>query len=262
MKYIFRGIGYVIGVVLFALGLLNLSTVQAEEKVQAKEKRQTEIPKLSSTADLPRPFGYKSTWLAVRTEDTKAVFDAIGLTQGVISNWKSGIKFSYNRDFDKNVVPTFVTPPVNGWTLVLTGLGLGADGEAPKSELETLLKHLSKRFGESQYFGSYRVVDYVSWYRAKNGKIERGFSFADGTLFANIGQTTKAELDAGYFDMTDMTEQMLWDVFMKAEEESQTYYINEEDPMKIAETWSVNPLSIDKVQGLIAATGLAGLLIK
>ena len=256
MKHLFRGISYIVAVILFALGMLNMSAVQAEENGQTK------LLKLSSTPDLPQPFGYKSTWLAVRTEDTKAVFEALGLTQKATANWASGIRFSYDRDLVGNVGPVFVAPPVKGWTLVLTGLELAADGAKNKQELEILLRHLSKLFGECQYFGSYRVVDYVSWYRAINGEITRGFSMADGILFANEGQTTQVELNAGNFDMTGMTEEEIWNVLLKAEEESQTYFFREDDPMKVAEDWSLNPLSIDNVQGLSPATGLAGLLAR
>lgn len=256
MTYLFRGLGYCVAAILFSIGLLKPETLTADEAGKF------EMPQLSSIPDVPQPFGFKSTWLAVRTENTKAVFDAMGLSRETISNWDTGIKFSYNRDIPKTLIPVFVTPSVNGWVFVLTGLGIGSDSAENTAKLEALLSQLSQQFGEAQYFGSYRVVGYVAWYRAIDGEITRGFSFADGTLFANVGQTLQSEIDAGLFDMTEMNEEALWEAMLKAEEESQIYYFNEEQPMKIAERWSVNPLYLKDIDGLGSATGLAGVLEK
>lgn len=257
MKHILRNIGVKVGSILLALGIVMPTVSRAEEA------EQFDMLQLSSTPDLPQPFGYKSTWLAVRTENTRAVFDALKLSEEKAANWGTGVQFSYNRDFKENITPVFVAPPVDGWTLVLTGLGLTSDTEENTAYLERLLRELSHQFGECHYFGSYRVVGYVAWYKAINGMIIRGFSFADGSLFANSGAVTSAELDAGLFDITGMTEEALWEAVQSAEDEGKANFLfDEETPMKIATGWSVNPLSFGVSEASEPATGLAGFLVK
>jgi hypothetical protein len=257
MKNIFRSIGSKVGSVLSALGVMMPAVAQAENAGQF------DMSRLSSIPDFPQPFGYKSTWLAVRTENTKAVFDALGLTQEVTANWQAGVQFSYNYDFKENIVPVFVAPPVDGWTLVLTGLGLTSDTDENTADLERLLRQLSHRFGECQYFGSYRVVGYVAWYKAIDGMVTRGFSFADGSLFANSGPTSTAEFDAGLLDLTGMNEEALWQAIESVDDiDKANILFDEETPMKVAGGWSVNPLSLGVSQGAVTATGLAGFLIK
>ena len=230
---------------------------------QAEQAEQFDMSQLSSIPDFPHPFGYKSTWLAVRTENTKAVFDALELSEEETANWQTGVQFSYNRDFKENIVPVFVAPPVDGWTLVLTGLGLTSDTEENTAYLERLLAKLSHQFGECQYFGSYRVVGYVAWYKAIDGMVTRGFSFADGSLFANSGPMSPAEFDAGLFDLTGMTEEALWQAIDSVEDNDKANILfDEETPMKVARGWSVNPLSLGVSEGNETATGLAGFLIK
>ncbi len=46
--------------------------------------------------DRPAPFGYKMGWIAVRSIDTIAVVEALGLVGPVISNWDSGIGTVYD----------------------------------------------------------------------------------------------------------------------------------------------------------------------
>jgi hypothetical protein len=241
------------------VALLASSPVHAPPAAQAQGGAGMAMSDLSSSPDLPQAFGYKMTWLAVRSENTEAVFDALALTQKTVANWETGIQFSYGYQSGQSQTPVFVTPPVDGWTLVLTGLGLAADGDASIARLEGLLRQMSGSFGEVHYYGSYRVVGYVAWYKAESGEISRGFSFADGSLYANVGPTTTAETEAGYFDMTGMTEDALWETILSLPEEDNSFF-NEEDPMKIAGKWSVNPLLIAEIPDQNPSLGLAGYL--
>ena len=220
-------------------------------------------PSLSPEPDLPHPFGYKSAWFAVKSEDTSAIFEAFQLTERQVSNWQAGIGFSYDMDRQYKGVkkPVFVAPPVEGWTLVLAGLNIVADSPAGVENVRRILNVLSECFGEAHYYGSYRVVGYVAWFRSIGGEVTRGFSFADGTLFANDGQTTQAELDMGCFDMTGMDEEQLWEA-IEAEEEDDRFGFSEDDPMELAGVWSVNPLALGQINGANPGTGLAGLLSK
>jgi hypothetical protein len=46
-----------------------------------------------------------------------------------------------------------------------------------------------KRFDDVQFFGSYRVSDFVTWARALNGKSVRIFAYADSEVLANTSIT-------------------------------------------------------------------------
>jgi len=140
-----------------------------------------------STPDKPEPFGYKVSWLAVKARDPATVLDAI---EGAVpSNWESGFAAVYSRDYPSGTSDPwlFVTPPVRGWILAVskwfpypiaiedeTGIGM---------KFNLLLSRMTQRFDEVQFFGSYRVVDFVCWVRAINGRPMRVFSHADGQVW-------------------------------------------------------------------------------
>src|SRR5262249_43189589 len=157
------------------------------------------------------PFGYKVSWFAVRASDSAAVVDALEFGVATPANWRSGLSAAGRRD-DPSV---FVSPPVAGWVLVV-GFSLPypvaatqslpvADTQALREigrKLDVLLARLAKRFDEVQFFGSYRVVDFVAWARAQNGKPTRVFSFADGEVFANAGEQTSEEASLNFANLT------------------------------------------------------------
>ena len=203
-------------------------------------------------------FGYKSAWFAIPSKDTQLVFEAFGLTGQKTASWSDGIEFAYSDNADLKNSPTFVTPPVEGWSFVITGLRYSADTPDRILDLHERLKSLSKKFGEAHYYGSYRVVGYVSWYKAQTGQITRGFSFSDATLFENTGATTDAELEIGLFDMTGMDEDALWDNLSASEETGESVLFDESAPMLIAERWSVAQPTPGEMS--TNATGLIGTL--
>lgn len=243
MKWIFRKFGYLLGYLLFSVGL-----IKPEPSVAADPKPSVEVA-----------FGYKSTWFAVPSTDTQRVFEAFGLTDPNTANWSDGIAFAYSGNERPKNSAVFVTPPYAGWSFVITGFRYSADSPDNIVALHERLKALSDTFGEAQYFGSYRVVDYVAWYKAQNGQIIRGFSFADGTLYENTGPTTKAELAIGLFDMTGMDEGALWDFLLAAENSGQLIYFDESDPMRIAERWSVAQPTSTQMSNK-AGSGMTGTL--
>lgn len=212
--------------------------------------------------DAPRSFGYKTTWLAIKTEDTNAVFNALGLKDKAVANWETGRGFAYSRAFQPDVFPVFIMPPIQGWTLVNSNFAFASGSEAGTADLERELERLSLVFDECQYFGNYRVVGYVSWYRAVRGEVVRGFSFADGVMFANKGKTTPAELQAGLPDMTNMSVFEFMDAVFPEEEPYDTYKFDEDSPMRIAKFWSVDTRELDSFEGAEPTTGLVGLLRK
>jgi hypothetical protein len=54
-------------------------------------------------ADDPVPFGYKCSWLVIRSTDPQQVIDALGLVDTHPSGWHDGIEAAYSGN-------VFVTP--------------------------------------------------------------------------------------------------------------------------------------------------------
>ena len=61
-----------------------------------------------------------------------------------------------------------------------------------------------KRFDDVQFFGSYRVVGFVTWARALKGKPTRIFGFADEVM-ANFGDQTSEEAQLGFANLSGLS---------------------------------------------------------
>ena len=134
------------------------------------------------------------------------------------------------------------------------------------ARFDTLLARLTKRFSEVQYFGSYRVVDAVTWARARNGKPIRMFTYADGEVYANEGAQTPEEAELGFVDLTGLSLQAACDkLFQVAEEEHAKpsserrprAFLDESDVIDLARAWSVDPTDLsDQPAGVRLAARL------
>jgi hypothetical protein len=221
----------------------------------------------SAVPDLPFGFGYKTSWIAVRG-DTAQLAEALGLQNVVAANWDSGLFPARSSIGDLSARPVvFVTPQLSGWTMAVS-LSLPAldehatdeqlQGQAPLGERSgrfiAMMQSLAARFDDVQYFGSYRVVSYVAWCRARGGKIERAFGYADGQLFANFGGTTPEEAKLGFPDLSGLSLDETTDKLFESDDST-----NEELPAKLAGEWSINPLTLEEA-GYPLSVGVAGYL--
>ena len=94
--------------------------------------------------DAPHSFGRRMAWLAIRSRDTEAVAEALGLGDWVPCNWSSGIGTVYDNELGNDRI--FVAPPVNGWTFVI-GLALPYPmGRAFTDKCTPLLMQLGREF--------------------------------------------------------------------------------------------------------------------
>lgn len=145
--------------------------------------------------DRPLPFGDDMTWLALRTTDTEAVADMLGVAEATPANWNSGLGTVYDRQLGPSRV--FVTPPVDGWTFVV-GLALphpSAGGFADKCS--PLLLRLASRFAEVQLFSACPVVDLYAWVRLSGRDLVRAFATLDGEVVWSKGRRTREEQALG-----------------------------------------------------------------
>lgn len=224
--------------------------------VKAANLKQMVLPEglgFDPTPDLPEPFGYKVSWFAVSAADPTLVLDALGLGPGFPANWKTGIAAAYRgRTSADNTQWLFVSPPVKGWVFVV-GCGLPYpvfdathqhNGAGQKFEKAFTL--LTTHFSEVQFFGSYRVVDFVSWARAQKGRAARMFAYGDGEVFANVGDQTSEEASLGFPNLNglpprDATERLFSLEDALSGEADLRAFPSESDVLKLAALWSLAP---------------------
>jgi hypothetical protein len=166
------------------------------------------MPSFNRTPDDPQPFGFKINWLALRTPDPGAVVDALELREATPANWESGLAAVYDSKRDDAWV--FVSPPVGGWVLAVS-VSLPYPTEESHHDIgkkfDVLFSRLMKRFDDVQFYGSHRVVDFVAWARALNGKPVRMFAYAGGgdCVLANVGEQTPEEAKLRFADLTGLS---------------------------------------------------------
>lgn len=128
-------------------------------------------------------FGGPARWLAIRSSNTPLIQAALRLRQVQACTWAEGFALARERRL-------FVTPPVDGWTLVFGG----AVPEA-REDIDAcyrFLLALSHKLGQVQYFTIDRALNHHGWARAEGGKIVRAYVWAGETLW-NEGPETATE---------------------------------------------------------------------
>ena len=253
---------------------LAASTVTGDVAAASSE------PILIVTPDAPVNLGYKVSWLAIKSDHSRAVLHALGLQEPRPANWASGIEAAYSHGEPGSAESlVFVSPPIEGWVLAV-GSGLPVpDQRDPKtqgagevdSRFDVLFAALAKQFSEVQFFSSYRVVGLAAWARARAGRIERIFCFADGEVYANTGPQAAEEKTLRLLDLSGLSPLAARQaIFKNAEERNvqeerlvaggmdrqaaqrklltsqRTPIPDEDDPMRVAAAWSLNPSTLEE----------------
>jgi hypothetical protein len=190
--------------------------------------------------DHPAQFGQNMAWLAIRTRDTGAVLHAMGLTlEAEPANWSSGLGAVYDEALGQSLA--FVSPPVNGWTLVVS-----ASIPAPASrrfvdKSMPMLLGLSERFVEVQYFAGFPDIDFFAWARVIEGRLIRAFAINDEGTVWNKGRPTKEEKAMGLklFEVRGMRER-------RGDAGGEiVMYPTSEHLMGLAQKWSLDPTHLE-----------------
>lgn len=145
--------------------------------------------------DRPHAFGYEMSWIAVLTTDTEAVLDALELEDETASNWNNGIGTVYDHWLGPDRV--FVSPPVDGWTFIVSVALPHPVGPGYVDKCTPLLVRLARSFVDVQYFFSYPALDFFSWVRFREGRLVRAFASTDQGLVWSKGPPSRAEQALG-----------------------------------------------------------------
>jgi len=187
-------------------------------------------------------FQCPNRWVAIKSANLQAVQAALGLHNPTPCSWADGMA----RVGDQKL---FVSPPVNGWVLVV-----GPLLPEPSEDVDVcfrFLQRLSRELGEVQFFSVNRAVGHHAWARFERGRAVRGYAWAGETLW-NQGHKTWGERKLGL------------KCFEYFEGDSRPHFTqfepvrsNAEKVLSLASLWSVDPTSVDDSM-LTDAFGIAG----
>jgi hypothetical protein len=169
-------------------------------------------------------FGYKQAWLAIRTTDAAPVLAELGLRDLGEVSWRTGVDLAYLTPGRLAVTPPLPGAGGAGWTLV-AGTWLFTE--------PVDLALLSRTLGtEVQRFATHRVVEAHEWSRAVDGRVVRAFAHLGerGELTEWLGDPEPVEREIGLPPAVDD------DTFL---------LVGEDDVMRVAGAWSVDPTSLD-----------------
>ncbi len=212
----------------------------ASKRLHSRESRTTTTePPLfdqNPTAHGYDPFGYKTAWIAVKSGDPSSVMEFLNVTNSRAADWNSGIEESYDRS--SRLVA--ITPVMKGWVLVTGQVlmeWLGSDRRDDLHQAKGTLSSLSERFGEAQFFATFRVTETHLWACWRNGALQRSF-YCDGSRGESIESGDRTEFEALQFSGDDPA----WTI-----EDGLALGIDEESVMEVAGAWSVNPQEVDTI---------------
>jgi len=178
----------------------------------------------NQTPDKPESFGYKISWFAVKASDPAFVVEALELGEATPANWVSGLAATYGDDNSQGSDPwLFISPTIDGWIFAISSsLPYPTTVEVPHDigkKFDVLLSRLMKRFDDVQFFGSYRVADFVAWARAVQGEPTRSFAYADGQVLVNFGDQTPEEAKLAFADLGGLSPSAAEDEIFRIAEE-------------------------------------------
>lgn len=195
---------------------------------------------------LPEPFGWRMSWVAVKTKDTELLPKELELVNPRSCDWEEGLQKANDQGI-------FICPPVCGWTLIVGVTLPDASSEATLP----LIVWLSETHDSAQYFGNHRVVDYYAWAKAEHGRLVRAYAFIgdQGITPWDRGELTPEELELGLtFDdplaravNPDNPHETLQEMVQRLKENPRKFP-NENDVFALARKWSIDPTQIEEYE--------------
>lgn len=177
-------------------------------------------------------------WLAIRSSDPAAVLDVLPIDDLQRANWLTGY-------IAVNAFHTFVSPSINGWVLVVSNNLPGLEVEERSAGWKRLMERLAANFDDVQSFGTHRVVEYHAWARFLNGLEVRAYAYSGetGETLVDRGAPTDAEVELGHKFFDERSPEAESDEYREREDLT---YPDEEDVMRVAGKWSINPNRLEE----------------
>jgi len=219
-------------------------------------------------------FGRNSAWLAVRNVPGPRVASLLNVKGIHDADWQSGVDQAVyakpkepltRQSLSNNGFPypetdlAFISPEVNGWTLVasqqLAYLQSFAFPRIPPARYSDKVVDFVKQFSrdadaEVQYFLSFETPETHIWVLANRGQIVRAYGYSGERIevMFNVGQPTRAERDLKIVFPPNSEE-----LFSGGKFKAPT----SRDLLALAAQWSIDPSAIDskyaKMRGWIGA---------
>jgi hypothetical protein len=223
--------------IVVSIGILR-SVVRRELQRRAAKTSFQELSFSTSVFEAP------SRWLAVRSQNPRAIQEALGLQHARACSWSDAL----GTPFEPRL---FIAPPVRGWVLVM-----GCDLPDPADDVDECFKFLtalSHKLGEIQFFSRNRAVSHHGWARLSSGKVLRAYAWAGETLW-NQGNITDLERDLKLRCLAYLQSS---NVLGLAERE--ILALNTERVVRLAATWSIDPTAVGGAA--LESKGIAGDLL-
>lgn len=178
----------------------------------------------------PRSFGFKSAWLAARTDSVDDVMNAIQAQEAEPCSWEHGIDAVHAADPSSDDL-VFVTPSLDGWILAVSPAFFNEASDVDHQRLGRFVTDLSSTLGtEVQFFFTHRVVEGHGWAKADAGTLVRAFFYLGelGEVLVHDGVPTPGE--------EPLISQM----------EGAGREPDEGSVMEVARSWSIDPTEIEE----------------
>ena len=181
--------------------------------------------------DQPVDIGYTCSWFAVRDMDPYELAAIFRLGYVRDCNWEYGIAATKTDG-------VFISPPLQGWRLVLGRQLPFADGELNREQVLALLARSSSKAGEAQFFATHRVSEFHCWMKAQAGHLVRAYAYQGDHLevVQDIGARTSGE-PADLLSAADLAA-------LEEDEDVALSFPDEDVVMAIAAAWSIDPNTI------------------
>ena len=172
--------------------------LEARDQARVERLIQIKIP-----GEVPSPMHLCGSWFAIPGADQAAVLSAFALSDPMPVTMRLG-ESAWNYDHHRwgrehaRCARTYVTPVLDGWTLIFGALqevaharSHSAAEEALRHGVQGRCRELSVRFGAAHWYGASCGDDWTAWCLAESGSIVRYYdAFSPGD---QIGPAHPAE---------------------------------------------------------------------
>ena len=215
----------------------QMSKQELDELLGIGRKQLSEF--ISKEPTNPQSFGYKASWIVVKSKSIESVLKTIEYDQIVTTNWEIGVNSTFeNRTFK------FISPPINNWVIILGD----KFNYVNTIELKSKLSRLSTVFGEAYYYSSFRGTGHASWAKYINGNEIRAFLIDDGNLFYSHGELEKEEFELIEKRRKEINHNDKEQIEFYEKLDYQNLLGTEDDVLMMARKWTINPMELHTIQ--------------